>query len=413
MKRTAALIYITITVAIDMIGFGIIGPVFPKLILGLTGGSDATAAALLGVFGTIFAAMQLIFAPVLGVLSDRIGRRPVIILSCFGLAIDYLIMALAPTIGWLYVGRILTGMTAANLVTAYAYVSDVTAPEKRAGAFGLISGAFGLGFIIGPVIGGLLGNGNPRLPFWVAAALSAVNLVYGFFVLAESLEKEDRSTKFDWRRANPFGALKLLRSHHQLWRLSTISFIGYVAHEALPIVFVVYTIHRFHWTPAMNGVALMIVGACSVAVSMTTGAFVTKFGERMTLVLGLLFALLGFVVMGAANNGAVFLLSIPLICLWSIYSPAVQNLMTRRVSRSEQGELQGALGSMRSIAMLIGPGVFTWTFAAFISRWNLPGAPWYLAAAMMVISVAVAVQTVRSAEYAAPVEGVEPAAATS
>lgn len=383
-----------------MIGFGIIGPVFPRLILQLTGGSDATAAAILGIFGTIFAAMQLVFSPVLGVLSDRVGRRPVIILSCVGLTVDYLVMALAPTIGWLYFGRVLAGMTAANLVTAYAYISDVTPAEKRAGAFGLLSGAFGLGFIIGPVIGGLLGNSNPRLPFWAAAALSALNLIYGFFVLPESLKKEDRSHRFDWRRANPFGALRLLRSHHQLWRLSTISFIGYVAHEALPIIFVVYTLHRFGWTPAQNGIALMVVGMCSVAVSMMTGAFVARFGERVTLVLGLIFAVCGFTLMGAANSGALYLLSIPLICLWSIYSPAVQNLMTRRVSRSEQGELQGALGSMRSIAMLIGPGIFTWTFAAFITRWNVPGAPFYLAAAMMVVSVAVAAYTVRSPEYA-------------
>lgn len=400
MKRSGALAFIAITVAIDMIGFGIIAPVFPRLILQLIGGNDATAAAILGIFGTIFAAIQLVFSPVLGVLSDRVGRRPVIILSCFGLTIDYLIMALAPTIGWLYFGRILAGMTAANLVTAYAYISDVTPAEKRAGAFGLLSGAFGLGFIVGPVIGGLLGNGNPRLPFWVAAALSAINLVYGFFVLPESLKKEDRSLRFDWRRANPFGALRLLRSHHQLWRLSTISFIGYVAHEALPIIFVVYTVHRFGWTPAQNGLALMVVGVCSVAVSIMTGAFVTRFGERITLILGLVFAVGGFTLMGAANNGVLYLLSFPLICLWSIYSPAVQNLMTRRVSRSEQGELQGALGSMRSIAMLIGPGVFTWTFAVFITRWNVPGAPFYLAAAMMVVSVAVAAYTVRSPEYA-------------
>ncbi|MBV9270679.1 MAG: MFS transporter, partial [Candidatus Eremiobacteraeota bacterium] len=204
-----------------------------------------------------------------------------------------------------------------------------------------------------------------------------------------------------WRRANPFGALRLLRSHHQLWRLSTISFIGYIAHEALPIVFVVYTLHRYHWTPALNGITLMIVGACSVAVSTSTGWFVAKLGERMTLVLGLMFAVLGFALMGAAPTGTIYILAIPLICLWGIYSPAVQNLMTRRVSRAEQGELQGAIGSLRSIAMLIGPGIFTWTFASFITRWDVPGAPWYLAAAMMVLSLAVAIQTVRSADYAA------------
>src|SRR5213595_2991995 len=228
--RKAAVVFIFITVMLDMLALGLIAPVLPKLILTFLRGNATSAATWLGVFGTVFALMQFFFSPVLGVLSDRFGRRPVILLSNLGLGLDYIVMALSPTIGWLFLGRVISGITAASISTSTAYVSDVVPPEKRAGAFGLIGAAFGLGFALGPALGGLLGNSDPRLPFWVAGGLSLANAIYGYFVLPESLPPEKRKA-FTLRRANPVGSLLLLRSHPELFRLSTIQFIGYVAHE--------------------------------------------------------------------------------------------------------------------------------------------------------------------------------------
>ncbi|MGB8340905.1 MAG: TCR/Tet family MFS transporter [Chthoniobacterales bacterium] len=390
--RTAALVFILITVSLDMIALGIIIPVLPTLILSFLGGSASRAAAWLGIFGTVFALMQFFFMPVLGVVSDRVGRRPVILLSNLGLGLDYFVMALAPTIGWLFLGRVISGVTAASISTAMAYISDVVVPEKRAGAFGLIGAAFGLGFIVGPALGGWLGASDPRLPFWVAGGLSLLNAAYGFLVLPESLAVEKRRA-FSFRRANPVGSLVLLRSHPELFRLSAIQFIGYTAHEVVQI-YVLYAIYRYAWQEKTVGLSLAFVGVCTVLISGgMVRPFVARLGERRTLYIGQMLGAIGMVLMGWATTGFLFMIGVVVMSMWSLSGPAAQGMMTHRVSASEQGELQGAISSMRAIAMLIGPGLFSFTFAWFINAqrgWVMPGAPWYLAAAMLFVAMALA-----------------------
>ena len=260
--RRAALAFIFITVVLDMLALGVVVPVLPKLIEDFLHGDTARAAQIVGWFATVWALMQFIFSPVLGALSDRFGRRTVILLSNFGLGLDYIVMATAPGLGWLFLGRIISGITAASFSTAGAYIADVTPPEKRAGAFGMLSAAFGLGFIVGPALGGILGNVNPRLPFWVAAALSLLNAMYGLLVLPESLPTEKREA-FSWRRANPIGSIKLLRSHAELFGLSISTFVGNIAHEALPTTFVLYAMYRYGWSERTIGFALGTVGVSS------------------------------------------------------------------------------------------------------------------------------------------------------
>jgi DHA1 family tetracycline resistance protein-like MFS transporter len=383
--RKAAVVFIFITVTLDMLALGLIAPVLPKLVLNFLGGDASRAAKMFGIFGTVFALMQFFFSPVLGVLSDRFGRRPIILLSNLGLGLDYIVMALAPTIGWLFAGRVVSGITAASISTAMAYISDVVAPEKRAGAFGMIGAAFGVGFVLGPALGGLLGNADPRLPFWVAGGLSLTNALYGFFVLPESLPR-DRRRVFTLRRANPVGSLVLLRSHPELFQLATIQFIGYVAHEVFN-VWALYSIFRYGWKEGTIGMSLAVVGACSVVISAgVVGPAVARLGERRTLYIGQFFGALGMLVAGLARTGLAYFISIPVMMIWTISGPAAQGIMTHRVSASEQGELQGAISSLRAIAVIIGPGLFTFTFAYFIDAKhgrNLPGAPWYLGAALL------------------------------
>ena len=390
--RKAAVAFIFITVMLDMLAIGLIAPVLPKLVLNFLGGNAPSAAKWFGIFGTVFALMQFLFSPVLGVLSDRFGRRPIVLLSNLGLGLDYVVMAVAPTIGWLFLGRVISGITAASISTAMAYISDVVVPEKRAGAFGMIGAAFGVGFILGPALGGLLGNSDPRLPFWVAGGLSLANALYGFFILPESLPRERRRA-FTFRRANPVGSLVLLRSHPELFQLATIQFIAYVAHEVFN-VWALYAIFRYAWNEGKIGLSLALVGVCSVVISAgLVQPIVSRLGERRTLYMGQFFGGLGMVLAGLAKTGAGYLLSIPVMMIWTIASPAANGMMTRRVSESEQGELQGAISSLRAIAVIIGPGLFTFTFAFFIDKergWNLPGAPWYLGAALLFFAMIMA-----------------------
>jgi DHA1 family tetracycline resistance protein-like MFS transporter len=390
--RKAAVAFIFTTVMLDMLAIGLIAPVLPKLVLNFLGGNAPSAAKWFGIFGTVFALMQFLFSPVLGVLSDRFGRRPIVLLSNLGLGLDYVVMAVAPTIGWLFLGRVISGITAASISTAMAYISDVVVPEKRAGAFGMIGAAFGVGFILGPALGGLLGNSDPRLPFWVAGGLSLANALYGFFILPESLPRERRRA-FTFRRANPVGSLVLLRSHPELFQLATIQFIAYVAHEVFN-VWALYAIFRYAWNEGKIGLSLALVGVCSVVISAgLVQPIVSRLGERRTLYIGQFFGGLGMVLAGLAKTGAGYLLSIPVMMIWTIASPAANGMMTRRVSESEQGELQGAISSLRAIAVIIGPGLFTFTFAFFIDKergWNLPGAPWYLGAALLFFAMVMA-----------------------
>jgi len=391
-KRRAALGFIFVTVLLDMLAFGIIAPVLPRLISDFLHGDMARASKYMGLFVTTWALMQFFFSPILGMLSDRYGRRPVILLSNFGLGLDYIVMALSPTLGWLFLGRVLSGITSSSIPTANAYISDVTPPEKRAHAFGIFGAAFGIGFVLGPAIGGWLGAVNPRLPFWVAGVFSLLNALYGLLVLPESLPVDRRQARLNWKNANPVGALTLLRSHRELFGLAVVNFLAYLAHEVYATVFVLYTTFRYSWDEKTIGIALAVVGIASVfASAVLVGPFVKRFGERRSLFAGLLFGAVGFALFGWAPKGWIFMAAIPINCLWSLAGPPSQSLMTQRVSPSEQGELQGALGSLRGIAMVIGPGMFSGTFALFIAPGkSLPGAPWYLAAFLLVASLVVA-----------------------
>lgn len=389
-KRHAALGFIFVTVLLDMLSLGMVVPLLPKLISDFLNGNTARASEYIGLFTTTWAFMQFVFAPVLGLLSDRFGRRPVILLSNFGLALDYFVMALAPTISWLFLGRILSGLTSASIPTATAYISDVTAPEKRSKAFGMLGAAFGAGFILGPAVGGWLGMHNPRLPFWLAGVCSLMNFCYGLFVLPESLPVERRQPRLQWKNANPLGALRLLRSHAELLGLATVNFLGYVVHEIYVTVYVLYVIYQFAWNPRMIGISLAIIGVASMVSYSIVGPVVARLGERRTLLTGLACAAVGFAMFGWPSP-AIFLAAIPINALWSLAGSTSQSLMTQHVSPSEQGELQGALASLRGVAMLFGPGLFSLTFAYFIApEHKLPSAPWFLAALLMLVSLAIA-----------------------
>lgn len=395
--RRAALAFIFITIVLDMLALGMIIPVLPKLVLHFLGQDPARAAPIYGLFGTVWALMQLLFSPLLGVLSDRFGRRPVILISNFGLGGDYILMALAPSLLWLLLGRTLSGITAASISTASAYIADVTPPERRAGAYGLMGAAFGLGFILGPALGGLLGGVDPRLPFWAAAGLSLANGLYGLFVLPESLPKERRAP-FAWRRANPFGALELLRSRPTLLRLSSISFLGHLAHVVMPSTFVLYATLRYGFTERDVGLALAGVGACGVVVQAgLVKRLVARLGERRVLLIGLCCGVLGFVIYGLAPSAAAFFLGVPVMSLWGLSGPAVQGLMTQQVAPTEQGRLQGALSSLQGVAGLLGPALFTQTFAR-AAPLGLPGASFLLAGLLLVAATLVALVAVRPAQ---------------
>ena len=388
----AAFLFIFITVALDMLALGVMIPVLPKLIIEFEHGNMADAAGAAGIFGFSWAAMQFVFSPLLGAISDRHGRRPVILLSNLGLGLDYLLMALAPSLSWLFVGRLVSGITSASFSTAGAYIADVTPADERAAKFGMLGAAFGLGFVVGPALGGVLGGISLRLPFWAAAGLSLANALYGFFILPESLPAAQRAP-FTWKKANPFGSLTLLRSHPRLLGLAVVAFLYNVAHDSLPSVFVLYTDYRYHWSERMVGLCLAGVGIASTIVSaLLVGPLVKRLGERRALLIGLVFGVAGFALYGWAPTGTWFLMGIPLMAIWGLAGPAFQSLMSRRVEASAQGGLQGALASMSGITGMIGPLLFTQIFAFGITSTSvhLPGAPYWLAAALLVASLLVA-----------------------
>lgn len=396
--RNAAVVFIFITVVIDVLALGIIIPVLPRLVEGFMGGDTAKAARMYGLFGTAWALMQFCFSPILGAMSDRFGRRPVILLSCLGLGLDYVFMALAPSVGWLLVGRVISGITAASFATAAAYIADVTPPEKRAASFGMIGAAWGLGFVLGPAVGGLLGAANPRLPFWVAAGLALLNAAYGLFVLPESLPAASRRA-FDWRRANPVGALVLLKRHAELMGLAGVNFLYYLAHHVLPSVFVLYAGYRYGWDPTTVGLTLAVVGACNVIVQAVLVKWVVaRFGARRAVLLGLAAGAIGFASYGLAPTGPLFFLGVPIFSMMGFYSPSAQSIMTRRVSASEQGQLQGVNASIMGMTGLVGPALFTQVFAAFIGAqagWHLPGAAFLLASLLMLLAIPLALSATR------------------
>ncbi len=388
----AALAFIFVTVALDMLAVGMIVPVLPGLIKSFLGGDTARAARMLGLFGTVWAGMQFLFSPLLGSLSDRFGRRPVILLSNFGTGVDYFLMALAPTLNLLFLGRVVSGITSASIPTAMAYIADVTPVAQRAAGFGMVSAGFGLGFVLGPAFGGILGNVNPRLPFWVAGALSVLNACYGFFVLPESLPKELRGP-FSWLRANPIGGIGMLRLRPNLLSLGAVMFLGYLAHQVFE-VYVLYAQYRYRWSDQTVGLSLAVVGIFSALVgAVMVKPAVQRFGDRSVMLAGLFFGSVGFAVFGAATQGVVFSAGIPIMNLWGLAGPTAQGLMSRDVGSTEQGQLQGAISALRAIAGLIGPLLFTLVFARAVTGfggWRLPGAPFYLAAALLFTSMLLA-----------------------
>ena len=399
-RHRAALNFIFVTVMLDMLAFGIIIPVLPHLIVQLIGGSIAKAAVWSGGFGALFMLMQFVFSPVQGALSDRFGRRTVILISSFGLGIDFIVMALAPVLWLLFLGRAVSGACAASFSTANAYIADIVPKEKRAAAFGTLGAAFGIGFIVGPALGGLLGHHNIRLPFWVAAVLSLINFCYGYFVLPESLPKERRSARFDWRHANPFGAVVLLRRYPQVFGLAVVFFLINLAQFSLNSTYVLYADYRYGWGADAVGYTLSLVGLCSgVVQAVLVRRLMPRLGERRMILAGLVLCIVGYVFFGFASIGWLFLLGIPFLSLGGLAGPPAQAMMTHQVDPHEQGRLQGALTSLASLAGIFGPALFANIFALFISDHapvqHLPGAAFVLAALLLFAAALIAVRVMR------------------
>ncbi len=392
--RRAALAFIFITVLIDVIAFGVIIPVLPHLVQEMVGGDLSIAAYWTGVFSFAFALVQFFFTPIQGALSDRFGRRPVILLSCLGLGVDFVFMALAPTLGWLFAGRLLSAATSASFSTANAYIADVVPAERRAKSFGMIGAAFGLGFIIGPLIGGVLGDIDHRLPFWCAAGLALLNFLYGVFVLPESLPPERRAKAFDWKHARPLGGVQMLREHPRIWGLVAVAFVANFAHYVYPSTFVLFADAAFGWKEKQAGYVLALVGVLSVIVNVAlVGRLVKALGERRAMLLGLGCGAAGFVLYGLADVGWVFLLGLPISALWAIAGPATMALITRQVPADVQGRIQGSLGSLVSLAGIFAPAAFAGSFGYFISPrapLHLPGVAFLIAALLLAVAAYVA-----------------------
>lgn len=381
----AALPFILVTAALDIMAMGIVIPVLPSLIEQFAG-SNADAGWINGLFVALWAGMQFVASPIIGSLSDRHGRRPVILLSALGLACDYVLMAVAPNLWWLALGRIVAGITSSSFTTVFAYMADITPPEGRARAYGLIGAAFSAGFVAGPVVGGLLGEISPRAPFWFAAALSGAAFLYGLLVLPESLEERNRAA-FSWRRANPFGALKLLSSHPELGGLAIVNFLLHFAHHVFSAVFVLYAALRYGWGPLEVGVLLALVGVLDMIVQgLVVGRAVARFGDRGVMVFGLFGGAAGICLMGLAPTALLFTLAMFPNALWGLAMPTLQSLMTRRVGESEQGQLQGANMSVASIAGVASPLFFGALYTATASEtaaFHAPGASFVVAAAVL------------------------------
>ncbi len=392
-NKQAAIGFIFITMLIDITGWGIIIPVIPNLIGELINGDVSEAAKIGGWLTFAYAFTQFLFAPIVGGLSDKYGRRPIILLSLFGFSLDYLFLSLAPTIGLLFVGRIIAGVTGASLTTASAYIADISTDENRAKNFGMIGAAFGLGFIIGPVIGGLLGQYGSRVPFIAAAILCMLNFIYGWFVLPESLAKENRRD-FDIKRANPVGSFLSLKKYPQLVPMIVVLFIVYVASNAVQGNWSFFTIYRFGWSEKMVGISL---GAVGLLVGIVQGGLVRwinpKIGNKRSIYIGLGLYTLGlFLFAVASETWMMFVFLIP-YCLGGISGPALQAVVSASVKPSEQGEIQGTLTSLISVSSIIGPPLMTTTFYFFTHKeapFQFPGAAFVLGGMMMLIATILA-----------------------
>jgi DHA1 family tetracycline resistance protein-like MFS transporter len=399
-KREAALGFIFVTLLIDVTGFGIVIPVFPKLIEHLIHGNLSDAARYGGWLTFAYAVMQFLFAPVLGNLSDKYGRRPVLLGSLLGFGIDYIFLAFAPTIWWLFVGRIIAGITGASFTTASAYIADVSTPEKRAQNFGIIGAAFGIGFIIGPVLGGILGHYSVKLPFLAAAGLALLNAAYGYFILPESLSKENHR-EFQWSRANPVGSLMQLKKYPAISGLIGSLVLIYIAAHAVQSTWTFFTMARFKWSESLVGYSLGFVGLLSGLVQgLLIRVTIPKLGQKKSIVFGLLLYSIGLFLFAFANQSwMMFAILVP-YCLGGIAGPALQGLISNQIPPNEQGELQGGLTSLISVTSIIGPPLMTTLFAWFTDKhapFLFPGAPFLMGAVLMLISTLLAIRSFRRA----------------
>lgn len=392
-SRKAALSFIFITLLIDVTGLGLIIPVMPKLIESLTGGTISEASQWGGWLTFAYAIMQFLFAPVIGNLSDQYGRRPVLLLSLLGFGIDYLFLSFAPNMAWLFVGRIISGITGASFTTASAYIADISSPQNRTQNFGMIGAAFGLGFIIGPVLGGLLGSFGPRVPFLVAAGLSLLNALYGYFVLPESLAA-DKRRKFEWRRANPLGSLLHIRKYPGIGTLVGALILVYIAGHAVQSNWTFFTIAKFNWSEKVIGLSLGMFGVLIALVQGGLIRFVNpRLGNEKSVYTGLGLYTIGMLLFAfVSKDWLLFVFMIP-YCLGGIAGPALQAIISGHVPPNEQGELQGALTSMMSATSIVGPLVMTNLFAYFTrpgAPVHFPGAPFMLGAVLMLGSTILA-----------------------
>ncbi len=397
--RQASMAFILLTVFMSVLGIGLVVPVLPQLITELAGDDLAAGARTYGLFVAVYAAMQFLFAPVLGALSDRFGRRPVLLVSVFGAGVDYLVMALAPGIALLFAARAVAGLTAANITVANAYIADITPAPERARRFGLVGAAFGLGFIIGPAIGGLLGSYGLRVPFFAAAVVTLINWLYGFFVLPESLPLA-RRRRFVLRSANPLGSIARLRAFHGVPSLAAVVVIAAMAQQLLQSVWVLFTGLRFGWGPLENGLALAFLG---VTTALMQGAgirpLLARFGERRAIALGLSASIAAYTLYALVPLGWMLFPVMAIGSLGGLTGPALQGRISRAVSEDEQGGVQGALASLGSLAAIVSPIVATTLFALFTAPhapWTLPGAPFLLGALLLAAGLALAQRATRT-----------------
>lgn len=375
--------FILVTMFLDILGIGIIVPVLPHLVTDMLGGNVTNAAYYYGAIAASFALMQFLFAPLLGALSDRLGRRPVLLVSLFGFGVNYIMLGLAPTIGWLFAARLLCGISGASMTTANAYIADISDASNRSQNYGLVGAAFGLGFIFGPAIGGILGHFGPRVPFFAAAAIVLINWLYGLLVLPESLPREHRRP-FSWRAANPLGSLVLLRKYPMVSGLAVAFVFVALSQRGLETIWVLYTQYRFGWEELQNGLALALVGIMAAFVQgVLIRRIVPRLGERRSVLTGLVIGMIGMVLYGLASQGWMMLAVIFVTSLSGIAGPAIQGLVAGSVSPSEQGSVQGALTSLMSLTAIFSPLIATQLFGAFTgdkAPMELPGIPFFVGA---------------------------------